>query len=57
MPHLIECQSCKGKGHIFNPLWLLCVVAIPSAIFGRNNRNNHTRVECEQCDGRGYIRL
>jgi DnaJ-class molecular chaperone len=49
------CQSCKGKGHVFDAITLLHPVMAVMAIFQRNDMDGITRQLCGQCDGDGWV--
>ena len=54
---IIICPSCGGKGHVFDGIALLTIIGIFTALFERNNPDGLTREQCNQCKGRGFIKV
>jgi len=50
-----ECKNCKGKGHVFDSISVLCPFLWPVAIFEQNDKGGITRRICEHCEGAGYL--
>lgn len=51
----MRCPTCKGKGHVYRPLTMLCILTLFIAPFERNDPDGFTRKECPQCDGECFI--
>lgn len=57
----IICPNCKGKGHVMDGggalLACLSIFGLPLLLFDKNDKNGHTRCECEKCNGSGFIQM
>lgn len=50
------CANCKGKGHVFNSLYIgFAVIGWILALVETNNKSGVTRIICDHCNGRGWL--
>lgn len=58
MTNIIQCYSCKGKGHTLDIGCLMIpVVGWLIALAERNDPSGASREECRICDGKGYRKI
>ncbi len=55
---IVECKKCGGKGHVFEKGSLFCGPFIwLIGLLETNDEDGLTRLKCERCDGKGYIKI